>query len=232
MVRGRLTLKVDEFGERLFRWSERLRAIAQTGLAFEPHEYDAERYREVLDLAAELQAASAEGDPKELTAEWLAAVRRRVRGYVTPQTSVIAAVLNDANEILLIKRTDTEAWFPVSGWTDMGRTAAEVVAKEVCEETGYWARPQTFLGCYDSLGKGFSMYHFYLLFFGCKLEGGELRPNMLETMGCGWFARDALPSPLHSGDWWVDVVFGWKGKKTVSAGFDAVSEETLRGLWK
>jgi ADP-ribose pyrophosphatase YjhB (NUDIX family) len=179
-----------------------------------------------------MQAAATDGHPKQITDEWLRTIRRGVRGYVTPQTSVIAVVLNAKGELLLVKRRDTDAWFPVSGWTDMGRLAAEVAAKEVCEETGYWARPEVFLGCFDSLGKGFSAHHFYCLFFGCRLDGGELRPNMLETAGCGWFARSAMPAPLHGGDWWVDMAFAWKGKHTVRASFDPVPEEKLKELWR
>ncbi len=223
--------QMADVSERLFRWSERLRAIAQTGLAFEPHQYDQERYREALELAAEMQAASIGDDAGELSAEWLSRIQRGMRGYVTPQTSIIAIVLNENRELLLLQRPDSKGWFPPAGWADVGRTGAEVAAKEVAEETGYWVRPTSFLGCYDSLINGMSPIHFFCLFWGCRLEGGSLRRNELEALDIGWFPQDRLPAPLHGGDWWVPMAYGWDANSP-NPMFDELGEDTLKELWK
>ncbi|GMV35520.1 MAG: NUDIX hydrolase [Fimbriimonadales bacterium] len=219
---------VDPLHAQVLRWSERLRAIAQTGLAFRPHTYDEERYSEALRLAAEMQAFALTADAKELEVEWRASIGEGPRGYVTPQASVIAAVLNDHRELLLVHRPDSQRWFPPSGWADVGRTAAEVAAKEVREETGYRVRPIGLLGCFDSIAQGLSSFHFYCLFFECRLEGGELRRNDLEALDIGWFPRDGLPAPLHGGDWWVPVCFG----PAEGPGFDPVPESILEEVWK
>ena len=42
----------------LLRWSEMLSAIARTGLAFTESLYEQERFQEVLEIAAEIQAGS------------------------------------------------------------------------------------------------------------------------------------------------------------------------------
>lgn len=217
-----------DIGERLFRWSERIRAIGQTGLAYDPHPYDAERYHEMIEVGAEIQAAAMEEDPHEIGDAWRAGIGRRHSGYVTPQTSVIAVVRDAEDRLLLLQRPDSGGWFPPAGWADVGRSAQAVAVKEVAEETGYFVRPTRFLGCYDSHMRAFSPLHFYCLFWDCELVGGELRRNELEALDIGWFSQDRLPKPLHGGDWWVELAFGG-GER---ACFDLLPDEELRSYWK
>lgn len=215
-------------GERIFRWSERLRAIGQTGLAFEPHQYDAERYHEVLALAAEIQAYAMNEEANDLLDAWRSRIGRHNRGYVTPQTSVIAVVKDPGDRVLLLQRPDSGGWFPPAGWADVGLAPQAVAVKEVREETGYLVRPVQFLGCYDSYMRAFSPIHFYCLFWGCKVVDGEMVRNELEALEVGWFARDEVPAPLHGGDWWVPMAFDWEPH----AQFDPIDIEQLEALWK
>ena len=125
----------------LLRWSESLAAIARTGLGFTESLYERERFEEVLRVAADIGVAAAEGasgveDAEELVEEWLRAVGEGVPGYVTPKVAVGAAVGNDKGELLLVKRADSGVWLYPTGWADVGYSAAEVVVKEVLEETG------------------------------------------------------------------------------------------------
>jgi hypothetical protein len=48
--------RMSALDEVLNLWIHRLRAIAQTGLAFGPSVYDRERYEEMLELAAQMAA--------------------------------------------------------------------------------------------------------------------------------------------------------------------------------
>ena len=50
---------MSDISARLNLWTQRLTGIAQTGLAFDPHAYDRERYEELLKLAAEMAATTA-----------------------------------------------------------------------------------------------------------------------------------------------------------------------------
>ena len=43
--------------------------------------------------------------------------------------------------------------------------------------------------------------------FHCVAVGGELAAHPLETSDVGWFARDALPSPLAGYAQWGDMAF-------------------------
>ncbi len=184
-------------------WIQQLRAIAQTGLAFEPRVYDAERYDALLKLAATM-AASANGSAtldaalaEELGKQWRADVVKGVPGYVTPKVGVGAIVLNDREEILLIKRPEGIWLFP-TGWADIGYSPAQVAAKEVLEETGLLVTPLRLVGVFDSAKWRVNPNpHFYSIVFYCRLDGGELRRHPVETLDAGFFPLDALPSPLN-----------------------------------
>src|ERR671937_1799786 len=127
------TCEVSETSQ-VFRWSERLRAIAQTGLAFQPDGYDAERYVEVLKVAAEMAATAQMGqmtDVDGLVASWREAILPGVDGYVTPKVGIDAMVFNPQGELLLMQRSDSGLWYLPCGWADVGYAPAEVVVKEV-----------------------------------------------------------------------------------------------------
>jgi ADP-ribose pyrophosphatase YjhB (NUDIX family) len=197
----------------LLRWSEALSGIARTGLGFSESLYERERYEEVLHVAADMRIAAqahanaAIGSPtmpelNELRAEWMRMVGSGVPGYVTPKIAVGAVVGNDNGEILLIQRSDSGHWLYPTGWADIGYSASEVAVKEVAEETGIECEPVGVIGIYDGLRLGFTSVPLYSIVFFCRATGGALNPHPLEAQAVGWFAQDALPSPIVSVDRW------------------------------
>ena len=192
----------------LLRWSESLAAIAQTGLAFTESGYEEERFEEILHIAAEIKANSARGfDPADQVTEWLANVGERTAGYVTPKSAVAAVVGNDDGEILLVQRSDSGIWLYPTGWADVGYSPAEVAVKEVKEETGIECEPVRLLQIIDGLRAGFTRIPLYSLVFYCRATGGELKAHPLETLGVGFFSRDAMPEPLGGRGEWVEQAF-------------------------
>jgi len=196
----------------LLRWSEALAGIARTGLGFTQSLYEQERFEEVLRVAADIKvAARGDGEPPEdavgMVEEWLDQVGSGVPGYVTPKVAVGAAVGNDRGELLLIQRADSGVWLYPTGWCDVGYSAAEVVVKEVEEETGIVAEPERLIAVLDGLRLGFTRVPLYSLVFFCRAIGGELRPHPLETRDVGWFRPDNLPSPLIGVERWGAHVF-------------------------
>lgn len=184
-------------------WIQQLRAIAQTGLAFEPRIYDVERYQAILGIAANMAATvneSAALDPTfadELATRWRSDVVQGVPGYVTPKVGIGAVVFNDRDEILLIQRPEG-GWFYPTGWGDVGFSAAQVAAKEVREETGLIVTPQRVIGIFDSRNWRSDLNpHFYSIVFYCRLDGGTLTPHPAETLGAGFFSFDNLPQPIY-----------------------------------
>lgn len=192
----------------LIRWSEALAGIARTGLGFSQVPYERERYEEVLQVAADIRArARGQGTEAETVDEWMRIVGSGIGGYVTPKIAVGAVVGNDEGELLLIQRSDSGVWLYPTGWADVGYSATEVAVKEVFEETGITAEVERPFAIIDGLQLGFSRVPLYSIVFQCRATGGEISPHPQECLDAGWFNRDNLPTPIASGDRWVDQAF-------------------------
>jgi ADP-ribose pyrophosphatase YjhB (NUDIX family) len=201
----------------LHRWSEALASIARTGLGFTGNRFEAERYEEILAVAADIRvAADLLSDerhpddtvrPHDLRAAWVRAVGAGVPGYVTPKVAVGAVVGDDEGRLLLIQRADSGVWLYPTGWADVGYSPSEVAIKEVREETGIRCEVVRPLAILDGLRAGFSRVPLYSLVFLCQAVGGELSPHPLECLDAGWFSEDTLPTPVASFDRWGRVAF-------------------------
>lgn len=192
----------------LVRWAESLAGIARTGLAFTDSLYERERYEEVLAVAADIRAhARDEVDESTVLDEWMRNIGEGVAGYVTPKIAVGAAVGNDDGELLLIKRADSGFWLFPTGWADVGYSAAEIVVKEVREETGIDVEVVRLIAVLDGIRQGVTRFPLYSLLFQCRPVGGELQGHPLETADLGWFSQDRLPSPLAGFGSWGERVF-------------------------
>ena len=218
----------------LLRWSESLSAIAQTGLGFTESLYERERFQEILHVAADIRSA-ADGDGGEvadadgLVEEWLGQVGSGVAGYVTPKVAVGAAVGNDKGEILLIQRADSGVWLYPTGWCDVGYSAAEVVVKEVKEETGIEVEPVRLIAVLDGLRLGFARIALYSLVFYCRAVGGKLEGHPLETRDVGWFREEALPTPMVGVERWGEPVFAAVRGEHRDVFYDRVRQPLWRG---
>jgi len=223
----------DDLSAQLTRWSETLASIARTGLAFSQNLYERERYEEVLHVAADIKASLDDDQLRREQAhfvqEWMDNIGEGIPGYITPKVAIGAIVGNDSGEILLVKRAPSGVWLFPSGWADVGYSAAEVVIKEVQEETGIDVVPVQLLGVVDGMRMGFTKFGMYMLMFHCRAVGGTLTPHPLETDGCGWFTRDRLPTPTVGAEWWADRAFEAIDGKNLTATFDVPRSPTWRG---
>ena len=188
-----LSRVIDDLPE----WILSLSAIARTGLAFSDSLYERERYDEILKVATRMQdAARAHGVAVDTSV--FSEGPRGIPGYVTPKTAVGAIVLDSSRRVLLIRRADSGAWLYPTGWADVGYSPAEVVVKEVLEETGIRCTPTHLLAVLDGMRLGFTQVAMYTSIFLCRRDGGELEPHPLETSGVAWFELDELPDNLRS----------------------------------
>ncbi len=219
--------------KQLLRWSETLAALARTGLGFTESLYERERFEEVLHVAADIRIAADGGTESEdalgLVEEWMSLVGKGVAGYVTPKVAVGAAVGNDAGELLLIKRADSGVWLFPTGWADVGYSAAEVVVKEVLEETGVVAEPIRLIAVLDGFRLGFSRIPLYSLVFHCRAVEGGLRPHPLECADVGWFPEGRLPTPLAGAERWGASVFAALRGERRDVFYDPVRQPFWRG---
>jgi ADP-ribose pyrophosphatase YjhB (NUDIX family) len=216
-------------GHDLLRWSEALAGIARTGLGFTKSLYEQERFEEVLKVAADMRvAAGHELEAEVLVEEWLKVVGDGVAGYVTPKIAVGAVVGNERNEILLVQRADSGVWLYPTGWADVGYSASEVAVKEVGEETGIEIEVVRLIAVLDGLRLGFTRVPLYSLVFHCRAIGGELKAHPLECADVGWFAEDAMPSPLAGVERWGVTAFAAIRGERVDVLFDAPRESPWR----
>jgi ADP-ribose pyrophosphatase YjhB (NUDIX family) len=199
----------------LLRWSEALAGISQTGLAFTENPYEAERFEEILHIAADIaHAAGRDVEPEELVEEWMKHVGRGVPGYTTPKVGIGAVVANDDGKLLLIQRSDSGVWLYPTGWADVGYSPAEVAVKEVYEEAGIVCVPERLIAVIDGLQAGFTRIPLYSLVFLCRAVGGELKAHPQECRDVGWFGEDELPEPLAARERWPAVFAAMRGETT------------------
>jgi 8-oxo-dGTP pyrophosphatase MutT (NUDIX family) len=113
--------------------------------------------------------------------------------------SVNAIVIDDADRVLLHRRSDDGAWSVLSGILDPGEEPAAGVVREVQEETGVQVIPEAITSVTVSppLTHGNGDCSQYLeVCFRCRPVAGEARVNDDESLEVGWFALDGLP-PLR-----------------------------------
>ena len=170
-------------------WVGRMRALADTGLAYCENAYDRQRYEELRDLAL------------AMTAELADAPLERVRGLlqlepgdVTPKVDVRGAVFEDGR-VLLVREASDGLWTLPGGWADVGESAREAVEREMREESGYEVRATKLAAVYDRARHGHppQAIHAYKLLFLCERTGGAPRKSA-ETTDVAFHPLDALPA--------------------------------------
>lgn len=99
-------------------------------------------------------------------------------------------------EVLLIKRSDTGAWTPVTGITDPGEQPHHTAEREVLEEASVVARVERLVWVcsrppmvHENGDRAQYLDHT----FRCRWVSGEPTPGDDEASEAAWFALDALP---------------------------------------
>ena len=177
---------------RWLEWAREIQALAQTGLTFTENDYEVQRLKRLVEIAAEIVEAHT-GLPKEPLVESFLAQP----GYATPKIDVRGATVRNGQILLVKERTDGR-WCMPGGWADVGEYPSEGVAREVWEESGFEVVVRKVIGVYDTNRGGvpLSFYHAYKIVYLCEITGGEACPSN-ETEAVGFFDFDDLP-PLSS----------------------------------
>ncbi|MCY8237137.1 NUDIX hydrolase [Bacillus inaquosorum] len=97
-------------------------------------------------------------------------------------------VLNENQQILLVKRKDVPLWDLPGGRVDPEETAEAAAVREVLEETGYTAALSAKIGVYQR-PKFQDEQHV----FARNITGGRAIANGMETAGLKWFSPQRLP---------------------------------------
>jgi ADP-ribose pyrophosphatase YjhB (NUDIX family) len=171
----------------LLDWARRLQALAQSGLAYDPDDYERERYEAVRRIAAEMLAGP---DPAELLLDF-----SRQTGYATPKLDVRAAVFRDDGILLVREAADEGRWTLPGGWADVGESPAAAIEREVLEEAGWVVEARKLLALYDRDRHAHPphQWHIWKVVFLCELVGGRRPVLGSETTESDFFPRDAIP---------------------------------------
>jgi ADP-ribose pyrophosphatase YjhB (NUDIX family) len=180
-----------------FNWldtAQRLRAIAQTGLAYSKERFDRQRYDELSAMAEAMLAALLTQTPAAISR-----VFELEQGYPTPKVDVRTAVFSDGR-ILLVKEWLDGLWTMPGGWADELDSPRLAAERECVEESGYIVRVTRLVSVKDRRLHPYEPEHLggiYKLFFLGEVIGGEARVSE-ETTDVGFFPLSDLP-PLSIG---------------------------------
>jgi ADP-ribose pyrophosphatase YjhB (NUDIX family) len=169
-------------------WAQHLQAHAQNGLTYTQNPFDAQRYRDILEIAVEILA-----DYTQTDLPIMRDLMSAQTGYMTPKVDIRGAVFKD-QKILLVKELADGGWTLPGGWVDVNETPSEAVEREVWEESGYRVKAARLMALYDRNKHGHPafIFHLYKIYFQCDLIGGEAKDS-LETAGACFFAEDEIP---------------------------------------
>jgi len=121
---------------------------------------------------------------------------------ITPFLGCDVFVVNEKNEILLIKRTDNGLWAMPGGCNDLKETPKECAIRECKEETGFDIKLLCLIGILSSTNYEYVSYpwkdnEFVHLVFRGEIIGGNANTSS-ESTEIGWFGKNKLP-PLSDG---------------------------------
>jgi ADP-ribose pyrophosphatase YjhB (NUDIX family) len=114
-----------------------------------------------------------------------------------PRVGCGAAILDDQGRLLLVKRVknpEADHWGVPGGKLDWGEAAHACAEREIEEELGVRIKAGRVLAVTDMVAPD---YHWVAITY--RVESFEGAPRIVEDYALhewGWFALDALPSPL------------------------------------
>ena len=168
---------------------KRVKALADTGLLYADNEYDRERYEELASISLQLMSITS-GQSFSVLRDFF----MPVNDYPTPKVDVRGLILNEANEVLLVKESLDGKWSLPGGWGEVGFTPSEVIRKEIREETGLDATVTRLLAVFDKRCHPHppQPLYVYKLVFLCQALTGSLSPGF-DILDARYFAIEHLP---------------------------------------
>ncbi len=155
---------------------KRVLALSQTGLAFQPNDYDRERYEEIRQISLDLLAHMSNAPVEQI----MSLLPNDV-GYITPKVDVRAVLFNAGQILMVQEKIDNDRWTLPGGGLDHGEDPRDAVVREVREETGLDA----------AIGETARVYSAHLP--GVWRDGRRVDAHALRIVYEGWVPVDAPP---------------------------------------
>ena len=172
---------------RFLEWAREIQALAQTECHYANDDYQRDRCRRLMEIAAEMISDNSGIDCLPLAKAFNAQI-----GYATPKIDVRAAVFQDGRLLLVQERLDG-GWTMPGGWADVGDTPSKAAEREAWEEAGFHVRAKKVVGVYDANRvRPLEIFHAFKVLFLCDILDGEARPSN-ETSAVAFFAENSIP---------------------------------------
>jgi 8-oxo-dGTP pyrophosphatase MutT (NUDIX family) len=187
---GLVWCEADELWERLGETAVWYRAMAEDCLANQP---------EVSFRRGKLGNSRAD-------TPYFQFIRRYVGQDRFIYPAAAALIVNENRHVLLQRRGDDGQWGLPGGGMELGERIDQTVVQEILEETGLVIEPVRVVGVYSddrfnvTYPNGDQMKYVSTLFL-CRVVGGTLCADGVESLELCYFAPDALPPlpPRHRG---------------------------------
>lgn len=132
--------------------------------------------------------------------DFIVQLRKKIGHDLLWMSGVTAVVLRDGDggvpEVLLVRRADNDAWTPITGIIDPGEQPAVAAAREVLEEAGVIAEPQTLVRVHAEppmrhTNGDNAQYLDHTFRF--RYVSGDAHPADGENTDAAWFTLAELP---------------------------------------
>ena len=169
---------------------DEIRGLATEGLLFSVTSYDKERYSRLVEIAANLLSIYTRIPAKDASRRFMQDL-----GVATPKLGADAAILDDRDNMLLIRRSDDGLWSLPGGWVKVQEDPKEAVKREVYEETGIRVSIRSLIAVNFRPPSSDSAHASVHLLYLCKIEDGKL--TLSEEATAIEFASADDPRPMH-----------------------------------
>jgi ADP-ribose pyrophosphatase YjhB (NUDIX family) len=173
--------------KQILEWAREIQALAQTGHHYAQDEYQRDRSRRLMEIAAEMMAARTDVDASLLIKAFHGQI-----GYATPKIDVRAAVFQNGRLLLVRERADG-GWTMPGGWVDVGDIPSGAAEREAWEESGFRVKTRRLVGVYDAnRARPLEVFHAFKIIFLCDIVAGSAKPS-IETSEVRFFGPEEIP---------------------------------------
>jgi ADP-ribose pyrophosphatase YjhB (NUDIX family) len=133
---------------------------------------------------------------------FLSAIRERAGRSPVIMPAAAGLVLDEAERVLLVRRTEGDSWSLPGGAMELGERIDRTAVNQIAVQAGLDVEPVQLVGVYSASHSCASNFRGNLVrpvtaLFICRILGGELRSDAVEVTGARFFPLGALP-PLET----------------------------------
>jgi ADP-ribose pyrophosphatase YjhB (NUDIX family) len=181
--------------DNLLNDKKRLKSIADLGLLYAKDPYDRERYEELHSISLSMMAHLTDTPLSKLTD-----FRLENNDYPTPKVDIRAFVMDENDDILMVRESSDGGWSLPGGWADIGLSPREVAVKEVFEETGLRVEAQHLMAVFDKKCHPHppqAGYVYKIVLYCKQVDYPQIEQKGFDILDVGWFSIYNLP-PLST----------------------------------